>query len=113
MSRSYWRAVYRDGSTYTEHDGPYRMIDRQRMVAFELVRDGAVLLGVQMEPGWTLVYRRRHLLAQSGGHAGWHHVVGMVHETGRGVYRYMSNDGQRLPPPACETLVMRDHELGR
>jgi hypothetical protein len=62
-----WLAYYADGETLAQYDGEtenrYTDIDRTRLAAFALVRDGAPMVMVHFdEPDKRLIYRRRVFL---------------------------------------------------
>ena len=62
-----WLAYYSNGTTLAQYDGEienkYTDIDRERLVAFALMRDGAPMVMIHFdEPGKRLIYRRRVFL---------------------------------------------------
>ena len=61
-----WTAHYADGTTLPQHEGDkenrYLDIDRSRLVAFSLRKDGQDVLTVHLDPGMRLIYRRRVFL---------------------------------------------------
>ncbi|MGE4334576.1 MAG: hypothetical protein AB7E55_01195 [Pigmentiphaga sp.] len=111
ITAAYWRAVYADGSTYTEMDGPYRLIDRNRLIAFEIVKDGRVVLGLRLLPSQQLIWRKRHRIVQGAGYKGFTHVVGFIDAAGRRQFRYVRSDGVILPAPPKELLIPHPFEL--
>ena len=108
----YWRAVYIDGSTYSEPQGPYEFIDWSRLAAFEIVHRGRVVLGLKLTPGVILVWRKRHLLTQSRGIHHWLHVVGCVDKNGAGRFCYVDQGGKIVSKPTAgpEDLTLRPWE---
>lgn len=75
-----WVAHYSDGARLTQYDGAverqYGDIDRARLVAFSLERDGAPVLTVHLTPGQRLIYRRRVFLRPGADGPVVFHLVG-------------------------------------
>ena len=64
MSDFRWRAIYSDGSYLDEYkaDGTpnkYYDIDRTKLSIFEFFKEGKSIYRLHLEPGQTLIYRRR------------------------------------------------------
>jgi hypothetical protein len=62
-------------------ENKYADIDRSRLTAFSLVRDGSVIVRIHMSPDKRLIYRRRIEVRPGGGKttchlAGWQKTVG-------------------------------------
>jgi hypothetical protein len=64
-----WRAVYHDGSVWTEQDGPYSKMPRSGLKAFQIVHGDYLVLEVVPPRGddWSgLRYRRRSEMRSDG-----------------------------------------------
>ena len=64
MSEYRWRAIYNNGTFLDEYreDGTpnkYYDIDRDKLIAFELYKNNKPIYRLYLEPGQTLIYRRR------------------------------------------------------
>jgi hypothetical protein len=80
-----WLANYGDESLPQYNDDGsenlYKDIDRTRLTAFSLVRDGSIIARVHISPDKRLIYRRRIEKRTGGGEvrmhlAGWQKTVG-------------------------------------
>lgn len=76
-----WKAFYSDGTflgEYKEDRTPnsYHNIDRTKLIAFELSKDGKPVYRLHIEPGQTLIYRRRVRTDPGGNIIGAFYMIG-------------------------------------
>ena len=87
MSDYEWKAIYSDGSFLGEYKkdktpNSYHDIDRTKLAAFELIKDSKPIYRLHLEPGQTLIYRRRVRTDPGGNIIGVFYMIGWQRKIG-------------------------------